>query len=67
MSKIQHSSTSDTTSLPHKVGPSVTRHSVQISDQSKRKKQMHDFYKERGLETPKAVVPQPVLSNKRKT
>ena len=38
MFKMQHSSTLDTTDLQHKVGSRVTRHSVQISDQSKRKK-----------------------------
>nr|XP_008528855.1 PREDICTED: polycomb group RING finger protein 6 isoform X1 [Equus przewalskii]XP_023495906.1 polycomb group RING finger protein 6 isoform X1 [Equus caballus] len=35
-----------------------------INLEEREKKQMHDFYKERGLEVPKPAVPQPVSSNK---
>ncbi|XP_038197998.1 polycomb group RING finger protein 6 isoform X2 [Arvicola amphibius] len=38
-----------------------------INLEEREKKQMHDFYKERGLEVPKPAVPQPVPSNKGKT
>uniref|UniRef100_G3U684 Polycomb group RING finger protein 6 n=1 Tax=Loxodonta africana TaxID=9785 RepID=G3U684_LOXAF len=35
-----------------------------INLEEREKKQMHDFYKERGLEVPKPAVPQPVPSSK---
>ncbi|XP_006880028.1 PREDICTED: polycomb group RING finger protein 6 isoform X1 [Elephantulus edwardii] len=35
-----------------------------INLEESEKKQMHDFYKERGLEVPKPAVPQPVSSSK---
>ncbi|XP_062070072.1 polycomb group RING finger protein 6 isoform X2 [Lepus europaeus] len=35
-----------------------------INLEEREKKQMHDFYKERGLEVPKPAFPQPVPSNK---
>ncbi|XP_048194285.1 polycomb group RING finger protein 6 isoform X1 [Perognathus longimembris pacificus] len=35
-----------------------------VNLEEREKKQMHDFYKERGLEVPKPAVPQPVPSNK---
>ncbi|XP_059112853.1 polycomb group RING finger protein 6 isoform X2 [Peromyscus eremicus] len=38
-----------------------------INLEEREKKQMHDFYKERGLEVPKPAVPQPVPSSKGKT
>ncbi|XP_075389663.1 polycomb group RING finger protein 6 isoform X2 [Tenrec ecaudatus] len=38
-----------------------------IDLEEREKKQMHDFYKERGLEVPKPAVPQPVPSSKGKS
>ncbi|XP_055447644.1 polycomb group RING finger protein 6 isoform X3 [Psammomys obesus] len=38
-----------------------------INLEEREKKQMHDFYKERGLEVPKPAVPQPVPSSKGRT
>ncbi|XP_040599310.1 polycomb group RING finger protein 6 isoform X1 [Mesocricetus auratus] len=38
-----------------------------VNLEEREKKQMHDFYKERGLEVPKPAVPQPVPSSKGKT
>ncbi|XP_073934490.1 polycomb group RING finger protein 6 isoform X1 [Castor canadensis] len=35
-----------------------------INLEEREKKQMHDFYKERGLEVPKPAIPQPVPSSK---
>ncbi|XP_019473313.1 polycomb group RING finger protein 6 isoform X4 [Meleagris gallopavo] len=42
----------------------IVVHQTQPLYNIRRKKQMHDFYKERGLEVPKPAVPQPVPASR---